>query len=67
MALQWYVCSQNENNVKHVKNLIKCNSAKKALNSVIDNYAKDGGPGVVWLLCSFYREPLRFSLVKEAQ
>ena len=26
---------------------------------VIDNYAKDGGPGEVWLLCSFYLEPLR--------
>ena len=25
----------------------------------IDNYAKDGRPGEVWLLCSFYHEPLR--------
>ena len=25
----------------------------------IDDYAKDGGPGEVWLLCSFYHEPLR--------
>ena len=24
----------------------------------IDNYAKDGGPEEVWLLCSFYHEPL---------
>ena len=26
---------------------------------IIDDYAKDGGPGKVWLLCSFYRESLR--------
>ena len=25
----------------------------------IDDYAKDGGPGEVWLLCSFYHERLR--------
>ena len=25
----------------------------------IDDYAKDGGPAEVWLLCSFYHEPLR--------
>ena len=25
----------------------------------IDDYAKDGGPEVVWHLCSFYQEPLR--------
>ena len=29
------------------------------------DYAKDGGPGVVWLMCSFYHEPLRFLIVKE--
>ena len=35
---------------------------KNTLNSIKvikDDYAKDGGPGEVWLLCSFYREPLR--------
>ena len=26
---------------------------------LIDDYAKDGGSGEVWLLCSFYHEPLR--------
>ena len=26
---------------------------------VIDDYTKDGGPGEVWLLCSFYHESLR--------
>ena len=31
----------------------------------IDDYAKDGGPGVVRLLCSFYHEPLRSLIVKE--
>ena len=31
----------------------------------IDNYAKDGGPGVVWLLCSFYHEHLRSLILKE--
>ena len=25
----------------------------------IDNYAKDGGLGEVWILCSFYHESLR--------
>ena len=25
----------------------------------IDDYAKDGGPEVVWQLCSFYQDPLR--------
>ena len=25
----------------------------------MNDYAKVGGPGVVWLLCSFYHEPLR--------
>ena len=33
----------------------------------MDDYAKDGGPGVVWPLCSFYREPLRSLIVKEVQ
>ena len=27
--------------------------------SLTDDYAKDGGLGEVWILCSFYREPLR--------
>ena len=31
----------------------------------IDNYGKDGGPGVVRLLCSFYHEDLRSLIVKE--
>ena len=26
-------------------------------SSAIDNYAKDGEPGEVWFLCSFYDEP----------
>ena len=33
----------------------------------INDYAKDGGPGEVWLLCSFYHEPLRALIVKEVQ
>ena len=37
------------------------------LISVIDDYAKDGGPGEVWLLCSFYHDPLRSLIVKEVQ
>ena len=28
-------------------------------SSSVDYYAKDGGPGEVWLLCNFYHEPLR--------
>ena len=27
-------------------------------HDTIDNYAEDGGPGDVWLSCSFYHEPL---------
>ena len=37
------------------------------LKSTIDDYAKDGGPGKVWLICSFYHDPLRpclFCLVR---
>ena len=37
------------------------------VNNGINDYAKDSGPGVVWLLCSFYREPLSYSIVKEVQ
>ena len=33
----------------------------------IDDYAKDGEPGEVWLLCSFYQEFLRSLIVKEVQ
>ena len=33
----------------------------------IDDYAKDGGPAVILLLCSFYREPFRSLIVKEVQ
>ena len=31
----------------------------RSLTTNLDNYAKDGGPGKFWLLCSFYHEPLR--------
>ena len=34
---------------------------------IMDDYAKDGGPGEVWLLCSFYHESLRSLIVKEVQ
>ena len=37
------------------------------MTSSMDNYAKDGGPGVVWYLCSINREPLHFLIVKEVQ
>ena len=30
-----------------------------------DDYAEDGGQGEVWLLCSFYLEPLRSLIVKK--
>ena len=33
----------------------------------IDDHTKDGGPEVVRLLCSFYREPLHSLIVKEVQ
>ena len=29
------------------------------LMPTIDDYAKDGWPGEVWLLCSLYHDPLR--------
>ena len=35
----------------------KCKKFGIKLNTT-DNYAKDGGPGEVWLLCSFYHDPL---------
>ena len=31
----------------------------QSLGSSIDDYAKAGGPGEVWLLCSFYHDTLR--------
>ena len=31
----------------------------ESLDLVIDDYSKDGGQGEIWLLCSFYHEPLR--------
>ena len=31
----------------------------KIYHVIIDNYAKDGGQGDVWHLCSLYHEPLR--------
>ena len=33
----------------------------------MDDYAKDGGPGEVLLVCCFYHEPLRSLIVKEVQ
>ena len=30
----------------------------------IDDYAKDGGPGEVWLLCSFYHDSLRAHIIR---
>ena len=36
-----------------------CNWKSNFLNRAIDDYAKDGGPGEVRLLCSFYHESLR--------
>ena len=33
------------------------------INTRIDDYAKDDGPGEVWLLCSFYHELLRTWIV----
>ena len=37
---------------------------KRFVNVVnpVDNYAKDGGPGDVWLLCSFYHNPKPIAL-----
>ena len=35
-----------------------------AAMDAIDEYAKDGGPGVFLLLCTFYREPSRSLIVK---
>ena len=32
---------------------------KTGTNVPIDDYAKDGGPDVVWHLCGFYQDPLR--------
>ena len=40
---------------------------ERNVHSTVDDYAKDGGPEVVWLLCSFYHEPLRSLTVKKVQ
>ena len=36
-----------------------CTSLQFFSGFQIDDYAKDGGPGEVWLVCSFYHKPLR--------
>ena len=35
-------------------------SVRSPLSWLIDNYAKDGGPGVICPSCSFYHDPLRY-------
>ena len=42
----------------HREQLVKT----KTVTLTIDDYANDGGPGVVCLLCSFYHDPLRSKL-----
>ena len=32
---------------------------EKHVGAAVDDFAKDGGPEVVWHLCSFYQDPLR--------
>ena len=44
-------CILNENFTTHKR---LC-----ATVTTIDGYARNGGPGEVWLLCSFYHEPFR--------
>ena len=39
----------------------------KHVVSQIDDYAKDGGPGAVWTLCSFYHNPMRAWIKGELQ
>ena len=50
-----------------VWNLRLLKFTKQSMFADIDDYAKDGGPGVPWLLCSFYHEPPRSLIVKEVQ
>ena len=39
--------------------LLLCNEDMKDPFIAIGGYAEDGRPGEVWLLCNFYRDPLR--------
>ena len=39
-----------------------CGKFLKSSRKIKDDYAKDGGPVEVWLLCSFYQEPLHTSI-----
>ena len=39
--------------------LAELGTAYRTTQIWVDNYAKDGGPGEVGLLCSFYHEHLR--------
>ena len=44
---------------------MKLNAPNSSLDrAFLDNYAEDGGPGVAWLLCSFYHKPLCSLIVK---
>ena len=36
-----------------------CSGLTFHYHSITDDYAENGGLGEVWLLCSFYHEPLR--------
>ena len=36
-----------------------------AIIDTIDDYAKDGGSGEVWLLCSFYHDSLRAHIIRK--
>ena len=38
---------------------LRCEAKHNEDGQSIDDYAKDGGLGEVWILCSFYHEPLR--------
>ena len=39
-------------------NLSKESTKPTSIFLLIDDHAEDGGPGEVWVLCSFYHEPL---------
>ena len=48
-----------------IEALVWSHSPTLGICNAVDDYAKDGGLRVVWLVCSFYREPLRSLIVKE--
>ena len=63
--LRWLIVNRKQFQFRKSKTLFSSYAPTASLfwltryTPTIDDYAKDGGPGEVWLLCSFYNESLR--------